>query len=206
MATYYWPWLPVFIWGVIRLAGPARKGDEAAILLLTWPAVIIAVMSLMQTRSAWYVMPAYAAAAMICGGVIGRRFSDRFIRKAAGVVAAAAVALALVINLVPVELSAEREKDVRTMSPVVREWVREGAMIVGYGFDFHSVNNALLFYSDQAARPVYADPAALRAAMASPSPVICILYTRHLDSLLPELQTASLVLKTDGLSLISNGP
>ncbi len=204
MATYYWPWLPVLIWGVIRLAGPARKGDEAAILLLLWPALIIGVMSLMQTRSAWYVMPAYAAAAVICGGVIGQRFSRRAIDGAARIAAGLAVALAIVINLVPVELSAERERDVRTMAPLVRERANAGVTVVGYGFDFHSVNNALLFYSDQAARPVYADPASLRDAMAVPSPVICIVYTRHLDSLLPELPTASLVLKTDGLSLISN--
>lgn len=205
MATYYWPWLPVFIWGVVRLAGPARKGDEAARLLLLWPALIIGVMSLMQTRSAWYVMPAYAAAAIICGTAIGDRLSARTVERAARVATGLAVALALVINLVPIELSAERERDVRTMAPVVRERVGAGATIVGYGFDFHSVNNALLFYSDQAARPVYADPAALRSAMESPEPVLCVLYTRHLDALLRELPGSPVILKTDGLSLISNG-
>jgi 4-amino-4-deoxy-L-arabinose transferase-like glycosyltransferase len=205
IATTYWPWLPVFAWGSYRLWGRARAKDEASILLLIWPTVIIAVMSLMQTRSAWYIMPAYPAAAITCGGVIGGWASQRFTRAAALTTAAAAVIAALVINLVPVNLSSEREKDVRTLAPLVRERARAGARVVGYEFDFHSVNNALLFYSDYPARPVFSDPAGLRSAMEDTTPVLCILYTRNVDGILPNLPGASVLMKTDGLTLLTNG-
>jgi 4-amino-4-deoxy-L-arabinose transferase-like glycosyltransferase len=205
IATTYWPWLPFLAWGAWRLAGPARRGDEAAVLLLTWPLLTIAVMSLMQTRSSWYVMPAYAAAAMVCGRVIDGLVSDRFRMSAARYTAAAAIVAALAINLSPLELSAERERDVRTLAPIVRERALSGAKIIGYDFDFHSVNNALLFYSDQAARPVYRDGKELSAAMGASSPVVCVLYTRQLQDVLAVTPGAAVLAASGALTLVSNG-
>lgn len=205
LVTTYWPWLPAAAAGAWSLAGPARRRDEAALLLLLWPAAVFGVMSLMQTRSSWYVMPAYAALAMISGRAIDGRMSARARRVLPAATAGLAVAAALVIALSPLELSAERERDVRALAPIVRDRAGAGATIVGYGFDYHSVNNALLFYGDHAARPVYDDPADLAAAMAAPGPVLCVLYTSRAEELTGALPGSSVVAEAGALTLISNG-
>jgi 4-amino-4-deoxy-L-arabinose transferase-like glycosyltransferase len=205
IAATYWPWLPVFAWGAWRLVAAARKGDEAALLLLVWPALIVGVMSLMQTRASWYIMPAYAAFAMTCGAAIDSWMGDRLKKLAPRTIAIFAVAAGLVINFTPIELSSERELDARTLAPVLRERAGAGAKLVGYNFDFHSVNNALLFYSDHAARPVYSDPGELADAMSEPSPVVCVLYARHLPDVLPLLPGASVLAESGSLALVTNG-
>jgi 4-amino-4-deoxy-L-arabinose transferase-like glycosyltransferase len=205
IATTYWPWLPVFAWGAWRLSARARLGEDSAFLLLSWPILIVGVMSLMQTRAAWYIMPAYAAAAMTCGAAIDGWMGDRLRKLAPRWIALFALAAALAINLSPVELSAERELDARTLAPVVRERARAGAKVVGYQFDFHSVNNALLFYSDQAARPVYSDLGELAAAMRGPSPVVCVLYSRRVRDVLPLVPGVAVLAESGSLTLLSNG-
>ncbi|HLB01405.1 MAG TPA: glycosyltransferase family 39 protein [Bacteroidota bacterium] len=202
----YWPWLPALAWGVVTLWSEARKGDDRAVLLLLWVSSFVIVMSMMQMRSSWYIMPVYPAAALICGRVIGGRISERFRERALIFVAATGVLAAVAVNAAPVRLSSEREKDVRTLAPAVSAYGRSGAKIVGYRFDYHSVNNALLFYSDYAAQPVYDRRDELFGALESPGATVCILYTRDVEGLGPLPAGYGVVAGTTGLSLIANRP
>ncbi len=211
--TTYWPWLPALGWGLIRLWGDARRGDERAVLLLAWASSIVVVMSLMNMRSSWYIMPVYPAAAIVSARAIRRWLTGRFPaafmetlgQRALSAAAVTGVLTAVVVNAVPVRLSSEREKDVREIAPVVTEYGRGGAMIVGYRFDYHSVNNALLFYSDFAAEPVYDDPDELFGVMDSAGSALCVLYTREAGSLGRLPPGYRVVAATDGLSLIARG-
>jgi len=213
LATY-WPWLPFLAWGTVRSWRDARAGDDRPVLLLAWMALILVVMSLMRMRSAWYIMPVYPAAAIVCGRAIGQWWEGRF-PAAAGdtpgrraVIAAGAigVAAAIILNVLPVRLSAEREKDVRTLAPVVGAYGRAGARIIGYRFDYHSVNNALLFYADYPAAPVVDDRDALFELMRSGGTTVCVLYSREAGGLGSLPEGYRVIAATDGLTLIANAP
>jgi 4-amino-4-deoxy-L-arabinose transferase-like glycosyltransferase len=206
IARYYWPWLPLLLVGMVQGARRAWKRDEGSLLLILWVVIIIGVMSVMRSQVLWYIMPAFPAAALICGASLDSFLSEpvkvRIVRF--GVVLT--VVVAAVINLLPVELGKERETDVRVLAPYVRHFASQGSRVIGYKFESHEVNNALLFYSDHAAYPIAMRLEDLAQALSDSSRVFCVLSTAELDSVTRAIPSVTVVRRVERLALIASRP
>lgn len=204
LLRYYWPWLPVFAWSLYRCVRLALRKDENALLLLCWVVAYVGVMSMTQSRMFWYVMPIFPAAAMMCGETVNGWMTDARAAAMTRAVAVLTVALALVFNFTPLQLSTERERDIRIIAPYVKELAGSGARVVGFRYTYHALNNPLLFYSDHAARPIYERHADLAKQFADSQAVLCVTHAQEMDSVLALIPAAYVLRRTDGACLISN--
>lgn len=205
LTVYYWPWLPIFLFGLYRICVTGFRKNDVAALLLIWVVTIPLIMSLMQTRSSWYIMPVYPAAAVICGTVLSERLPERVRAASVRWTVIVGIVAGLIIHLTPIRLSPQREEDIRAIAPVVKRFRDENVLVVGYGFDFHSVNNALLFYSDHAAEPVYGNIEQLASVCSEAKRTVTVLYTRRTDDVLNNIPGTEVIMTTPGLSLVSCG-
>lgn len=204
LGVNYWPWLPVLVWGAVEWVRSREKQTEARGLPLLWMATMLVGLSVPQSRVVWYMLPAFPAAALVCGITLDRRLGERGRRAAvAGVAALAGVALAA-IYLAPIELTPPRETDVRALAPVVKFYGDRGATVIAYRQVYHRLNNALLFYSDHVAWPSYESPAELAAAMSGPGLVLCVLGRAELPAVQRDVPGLVVWLGTDHLALVAN--
>lgn len=203
IASYYWPWLPLALVGVWR-AGRRWGEEEASRLLLLWVAIPLLVMESMRSRVVWYVMPIFPALALLVGRTLAEALGPAWKRRWAGGVAVLTVVLAPLLVFGVVDLSSEREVDLRQIAAVVRE--HREARLVGYGQVYHRVNNPLLFYADRAAEPMYESVAELEAAMRAEAPVMAVVGTADLESLVQRLEPMHVRVRGRELSLIANWP
>jgi 4-amino-4-deoxy-L-arabinose transferase-like glycosyltransferase len=204
LLTYYWPWVPVFAWGLYRLTRLAFKRDHNALLFICWVLLYLGVMSLTQSRMFWYVMPIFPGAAIICGYVVnGWLTESRKLNIARGVVLVGIV-VALIVSLTRVQLASARERDIRAIAPYVRYLADHNVKLIGFRYTFYSLNNPLLFYSDHAARPIYNNYHDLAAQFADSSSIICVVSAGQLDSVVAHLPKAYVLRRTEGASLIAN--
>ncbi|MFQ5778044.1 MAG: ArnT family glycosyltransferase [Terriglobia bacterium] len=206
LATSYWPWLPLFLLGTVRLLRQGEKKVPHASLLVLWPLLILVTMSLLQTRVIWYVLPIFPAMAMISGHALHTLLPER--RRLLFVKGAVAVALAALIafNATPLELSPPRETDVRALAPSVKHWADNGARVVAFRLVYHQFNNALLFYSDHAADPIFQSYPELAKALDAPALVLCVLAVSELEGVEQNVPGVYLIRKADKLALIANRP
>jgi 4-amino-4-deoxy-L-arabinose transferase-like glycosyltransferase len=201
---YYWPWLPVFVVSVAIFIRRAWAKDTIAILFLLWSCLIIIMMSMMQSRVLWYIMPMFPAAAIMCGSVTSTFFGAQTKILVTQIVLVLTVAVAVILNATSVSLESDRERDVREIAPYVRDFAKRGVHIVAFRQDYYGLNNALLFYSDAAAYPLYQDYASLSAAFASDTLVLCILKSQDLNALDSNIFRLHVIKKTDELVLATN--
>lgn len=206
LAKYYWPWLPLLGIGLAHGARRAWKGDHRSLLLVLWVLVIAGAMSLTQSRMLWYIMPIFPAAAMICGALLDSWLGEKVKARAARGGVVLTIVVAAVVNFTPIQLSAEREVDARVLAPYVRVFASAGAPVYGYRFETHEVNNALLFYSDHAAYPIFDEVEGLAAAFSAPAPAFCVLHTAHLDEVVRAIPAVHVVRRVERLALVSNRP
>ena len=206
LAASYWPWLPLFVLGTVRLLRSGEKKVPHASLLVLWPLLILVTMSLAQTRVIWYVLPIFPAAAMISGFALQELLRER----GRLIFARAAVALALValiaFNATPLELSPPRETDVRALAPSVKHWADNGARVIAFRLVYHQFNNALLFYSDHAADPIFQSYPELAQALDAPALVLCVLAVSELAGVEEDIPGVYVIRKADKLALIANRP
>ncbi|HTK81032.1 MAG TPA: glycosyltransferase family 39 protein [Bacteroidota bacterium] len=174
LAKYYWPWLPLFAVSVVLLARRAWRKDSAATLIVLWSCLILVVMSLMQSRVLWYIMPMFPAAAIGCGYVADRYLNERMKLVITGSVGVITIAVAVVLNATPVRIEAERSEDVRELAPYVKQFKSQGARVIAFRQDYYGLNNSLLFYSDVAAFPLYENVDLLVNEFKSASLVVCV--------------------------------
>ena len=206
LLTYYWPWLPLFATGLVVLFRRALKKDENALLLLLWVLTIITVMSLMQSRVLWYIMPVFPAAAIISSTMIDYALPERFKILAAKVFVVLAAIAFLALNMTPVRLEADREPDVRILAPYVRALSDSGVTVAAFRQDYYGLNNSLLFYSDHAAFPILNDTRDLSHFLMDSARKACILPRSELDTVHSIIPAITILRTTDELALISNGP
>ena len=202
LLRYYWPWLAVFVPGLYFFGRMAWHRERGAILCFLWVAVYLVVMSSTQSRMLWYIMPVFPAASIVCGWTLNHVLTDRTRQVASGVALSIGVVAFIALTALPVRLSSEREGDVREIAPYVRHASLQNARVVGYGFDFYSVNNALLFYSDRSAQPVYETLQGLTAAMQDTAFTLCVVPPGGEATLRAQM----IVKRTATLLLVSNRP
>jgi 4-amino-4-deoxy-L-arabinose transferase-like glycosyltransferase len=204
LLRHYWPWFPVFALGLYQFLRMALQKDENALLLVSWSLITLGVMSLTHQRILWYVMPVFPAAAIICGFVINGWLSETGRLKTIRWIAMTGLGASLVMNLTPLQLSSQREVDIRTIAPLVRHLVPQGATLTAFRYTYHSLNNPLLFYSDHAARPIFQNMSDLREAFNSDEALVCVVKAEDLDSILREIPNTFVVKRTSGACLIAN--
>ncbi len=207
LLVFYWPWLPVSVAGGALLLRSFRRLSDDDRLILLWPLTILAVMSAMQTRVFWYILPAFPAFSIWAARALGRWVPPA---RRRGIVQAAlggGLLVVLTLGVLPVRFDSVREPDVRAIAPDVKHLGREaGTKIGNYRLPYHGINNALLFYSDHAAYPEWSTPEQLREAFADPATVLCVIDRRDLDALQKEGFHAFPVRMAWPRALIANRP
>jgi len=206
LLRYYWPWLPLLVLGFTKLSKRTLKSDENAIFLLLWMTTIIAVMSVMMSRKIWYIMPIFPATAIISGYALFALLNGQGrVVFAKGCFGLGIIAMIL-ITATPIQIESQREKDVRMIAPYIEHLADQNAKIIAFRKDYHGLNNALLFYSDHAASPIFQEYSELSNALADSSIILCILNLSELDGVVQNIRNISVIRKTSRLALISNHP
>jgi 4-amino-4-deoxy-L-arabinose transferase-like glycosyltransferase len=206
LLRHYWPWVPVFAWSLTQFIPRAFRRDENALILTCWVLLYLGVMSLTQSRILWYVMPIFAATAIMCGQTLHGWLGEQRRVKTARWVFVGGMVAALILNLTPLRVSSVREQDIRTLAPYVKHLAAQGVGLTGFGYTFHALNNPLLFYSDNAARTLYKDYSELAARFTDSTSQMCIVGPGQLDSVLSHAPHAHVLRKTGGAALIATRP
>jgi 4-amino-4-deoxy-L-arabinose transferase-like glycosyltransferase len=205
LVSFYWPWLPLLGWVLFRSfrTGAHRKPEVR--LVLIWAGAIFLVMSLMDKRSLWYVLPAYPALALLIGGS-WMSFPRGWNQRAQAWVLAVGTLCALVVVLLPIRLDREREASVRELAPLVRKAAGEGVLLYCFRGDYHGLNNALLFYSDHAVPKAnfLKEAAQVREAFRGKGSALCLVGRKDLVPLTKDLGPWYLWKEAEDLVLIAD--
>ncbi len=178
IAKVYWPWLPFALagaWTCARSAfasapAGARAGawDEraSARLLLLWPAVPVAVMSLGVEKKLWYVMDAFPGLALLsavalAGLVRGGAARRRTVLAGFSLLGVAAAVLALTPWFAP----APRRPDLQVVAHAARTLVPADSVILTPSGDYFAIANQFVYYSRHPLGVPIGDSARVRAAL-----------------------------------------
>jgi hypothetical protein len=143
-------------------------------------------MSLVRYRMPWYLMQVFPALALAAAFAMKEIFSEETRRKWTKGFMIAGTAAVILVNASPITLDRDREKDTRIVAPYVKHFAEKGVRVIAIHEDFYGLNNALLFFSDHAANPIYQDADQVEKEFESKSPVICVAHKGDL----PEIQKA----------------
>jgi 4-amino-4-deoxy-L-arabinose transferase-like glycosyltransferase len=204
LLTYYWPWLPLCVIGLIKLLKQSRQQNESALLLLIWISAFLVILSLMQSRKVWYIMPIFPAMAMVSALAMAPLFSEKGKLIFSKVIFALWLVALLLINATPLQVESQREKDVRLIAPYVRHFGEARAKIIAFRISYQGLNNALLFYSDYAAFPIYEKTTELAQAFQDSTPVLCIAKVPDMAELESSLNELYVIRRGEKIILLSN--
>ena len=184
LAIFYWPWLPLAVYGLLLLFKGELKDKDATVLLLLWSLTVLIVMSFMSTHYLWYLMQSFPALALVSGYAASRLITREKSRLALirGSMALGLCAVFL-LNALPIPLDKDREKDTRILAPYVKHFADKGARVIAMRDGFYELNNALLFFSDHAADPFYEKAEDVGKAFDSKNPVICLAHKGDITDL-----------------------
>jgi hypothetical protein len=107
-------------------------------------------------------------------------------------------------NALPFALDKDREKDTRILSPYVKHFAEAGDAIVAFHEDFYGLNNALLFYSDHAADPLFSTAEQVAGELKKDHAVLCVAHRSDLAEIGRLFPAWHPVKFADNLVLISN--
>ena len=148
----------------------------------------------------------FPAASMICGVTIDEWLGEkRRIGQAMFWLVFTGFAIVF-INATPIKLSKEREHDTRILAPYVHQFASQHYHIVAFRQSYHTLNNALLFYSDFSASPILYNYDELHNLFINSDTVFCILNNSDIDSLSKCVIPYTIIRETDDISLIVNHP
>jgi 4-amino-4-deoxy-L-arabinose transferase-like glycosyltransferase len=185
IATYYWPWLPVAVSGVVigmgrlRHAGGSRSGTshegtsphprsetDALKLLFLWLLVVVGVMSVGKEKKLWYIMSVFPCLALFAGLALDRWIGGAA-RKQRMLWGSALLlgGLALWLNLGPIRPFRLRDPGLYHIALVARTLVPAGAKVVNYDNGYWANQNLFLFYSDHGLTLPLADPREVRTQL-----------------------------------------
>ncbi len=204
LAVFDWPWLPLQILGLFSTFRAGRWKNEKVLFLLLWIVAVIGVMSSMQTGVLWYIMPSFPALAIVAAWALDHLLTEP--RKVIVGKGLMGIGLAVVglLNALPIPLNRDREKDVRIIAPYVNYYAGKGASLVALREDYYGLNNALMFFSDHAAKPTLNDPRDLKPLFESPKLVLCVAHRGDLAELRADLKECYPVKFGEDLVLVAN--
>jgi 4-amino-4-deoxy-L-arabinose transferase-like glycosyltransferase len=144
---FYLPWFPVMLLGLWTAGRRAVKNaDSASWLLLIWVALVLLPFSLVETKFARYLLPAFPAFSILSAVGLNRWLPERR-RHAFFVVGLIGLAGALVYTeLVPAQ---ERAMDMRPLAPLAEAQSRPGERVVlyTYGEQRWDLRNQFVWYA-----------------------------------------------------------
>ncbi len=185
LTTYYWPWLPLSVLGGVWMARTKLRKNENNLFVLIWFSLIFIIISLLKARVIWYFMPCFPALALLSGYAADRIISTSKWRfTTAKILLTAGVSIAVLLPALPFRLDKDREKDTRVLAPYVKYFGDRGAKIVALHEEFYGLNNALLFFSDHAAEPLFQKVEDLERVFQNRDTVLCLAHRKDL----PEIQ------------------
>jgi 4-amino-4-deoxy-L-arabinose transferase-like glycosyltransferase len=181
---FYWPWIPVAIYGLVRIMRGDLKDRETTVLLVLWSLTVLVVMSCMKTRYIWYLMQSLPALALVSANGLyhwaGIPSQQEKVFKGIFILGLSAVVL---LNFLPYALDRDREADTRILAPYVKYFGDKGDRVIALREEFYGLNNAMLFFSDHAAEPLYQNVADIQKEFAVVQPVLCVAHRVDLDEL-----------------------
>jgi 4-amino-4-deoxy-L-arabinose transferase-like glycosyltransferase len=156
LLKYYWPWLPVFLAGLVFDVRALRTKWLAPL----WLAVAILPITQAETAYGRYLMPAFPAMAMLGAVALERWIASP--RRELFFRGACALMLALGVYTI-LFAPPERGMGIRTLAPLAEKYSRPGQRLLLYTngelrFDYQ---NQLLWYTDRYV-DLIANPAELR--------------------------------------------
>ena len=204
MLTFDWLWSPLMAWGLWRLVKKIQTNHSTALFLLLWCLTLPLVMSLARYRMPWYLMQVFPALALAAASALSEVFSDYDRDKWTRWHISIGTILIILVNIQPFPLDMDREKDVRLVAPYVKYCGEKGAKVIGLRDDYYGLNNALLFFSDYAAQPLYSNVDQVQKEFEAASLVVCVAHQGDLPELQKGLKEWYPVKVTDNMVLISN--
>jgi len=208
LATFYWPWLPFLGIGTVLIFRRGWHRRPGARLALIWIGTYFLVMSLMGTRSHWYVLPAYPALGMIVGTALADLLKGRWASRGPQWALGAGMVAVFLVNFLPIPTDREREKGVRELSPYVRHFAGQGAKLLCYREKYNTLNNPLLFFTDHAVpkEGFLQSPAEVGREFAAKGVVLCFVRPKDREGLTREVKAWYLLKGTVEWDLLSNRP
>jgi 4-amino-4-deoxy-L-arabinose transferase-like glycosyltransferase len=203
--VFYWPWIPAAIYGLFRIVRGDLKDRETTLLLLLWSLTVLVVMSFMKTRYIWYLMQSLPALALVAAnGLYHWVDTPENREKLFQSIVAVGIAFIVLLNALPNALDADRERDTRIIAPYVKHFADGGDRLIALREEFYGLNNALLFFSDHAAQPLYQDVADIQKEFSTNQTVLCVAHREDLDEIQKTVSVWYSVKYGDDLILISN--
>lgn len=150
LVIYYLPWYPLAIIGAVKMVKNMKNNKKETLLIIFWVVILVGTMSIANARKLWYIMPAFSGMAIFSGYLLNYLFKKDEIRL---IVVKSILFIFLiavfVVTITPVNLNQNRHPEVIKIARIVKEIVPAGEKVLNYNFDFWSINNVFLFYSDR---------------------------------------------------------
>ena len=90
------------------------------------------------------------------------------------------IAVIVLLNALPMALDADRERDARIIAPYVKYFADKGDKVIALREEFYGLNNAMLFFSDHAAEPLYQNVVDVQKEFLSQQIVLCVAHREDL--------------------------
>ncbi len=206
LATYYWPWLPLAVLGMVLMFKAKRWKNENVLFILVWFFVILGIMSLMKARVLWYIMPVFPALALISAYALEYSLKEASKEKFTKALMVMGAVVVVLVNALPFPLDKDRERDVRIIAPYVKHFADEGDKVIAFREEYYGLNNALLFYSDHTAEPLYQTVGDVNGIFKSSSLVLCVAHKGDLPEIQKTIGEWYPVKYGEDMILISNRP
>jgi 4-amino-4-deoxy-L-arabinose transferase-like glycosyltransferase len=207
LLVYYWPWLPLAVFGLVILYRNRRWDMDKMVYLSLWSLTVLALLVPIQTKFLWYLMQSFPALAIVSAiGLDQWAYQEKWennMRKGLTVLCACA---GILLFALPIPLDKDREKDTRIIAPYVKYFANRGAKIIGLKEEYWGLNNALLFFSDHAAEPLFTKAQDLKPLFDSKDLVLCVAHKEDVADLNKNLPTWVRVKDGEDLILIANQP
>jgi len=204
MVTFNWLWILPMAWGLWRLARKIHTNHSTALFLLLWSLTLPIVMSLVHYRMPWYLIQVFPALALAAAMGLSEVFSEYDRNEWTKWFMVLGAVLVLLVQIQPFPLDRDREKDTRIVAPYVKHFAEKGVRVIALRDDFYGLNNALLFFSDHAAQPLYPQVDQVAKEFESPKPVLCVAHQGDMADIKKGIKEWYPVKVTDDLVLISN--
>lgn len=165
MFSYGLPWMPLALYGSYEMIRREWKkdGENLFLVFIIWAWLIVLGLSFTSTVKSWYIMPAFAASAVISGYLL-----YTWLKSNAGFITAAVAVYgiaAAVIVVLPVGLNSHKSNDIKALVPFVRALVPPGGSVLNYKMPYWEIENPLIFYSDRSVTQPIEEPAALLSGL-----------------------------------------
>ncbi len=185
LVNKYHPWVLVGIFSApFFLFKAAKERIGGALYLAIWIFFIFTVITLIQTKLPWYILPIYPALSLTVGYVLAKVFGEnhsRFVRVAFIAIMALHVHYSHIFNF-------DYSRDLKGIAPIVKAELPPGEALFLY--NYHETN-AVTFYMDRASQ--YVDtPEAFVAAARGSSSFFCLIHEKDLAPLRSRLPSLNL--------------